>query len=324
LTDSDAIYHRLFSHPLMAEQLVREFAPAVTAAGADFTRMEKAVAKFHADSGARREGDVIWRLPIAGGQELFLYVLMEFQSRSDWWMAVRAQVYEGLLWQHIIAERGLKSGDRLPPVLMIVLYNGEARWSAPADVAGLSALEADSPLWPWQPQSRYHVLDIGAFDPDDLARRDSPVALLFRLEQGGEPEDLAESIGALIAWFRRHPGYDELKRLFGELARQAIKGAGLTAPVPDDMTEMKAMLATQGEAWKRRWTAEGVALGKAEGVAEGKAEMLLRQLRRRFGPLAPEVSARVAAADADQLDLWADRLMDGGDLNDVFGEVPAP
>lgn len=298
---------------------MREFAPAVTAAGANFALMEKVAAKFHADSGARREGDVIWRLPIADGQELFLYVLMEFQSRSDWWMAVRAQVYEGLLWQHIIAERGLKSGDRLPPVLMIVLYNGEARWSAPVDVASLSALEADSPLWPWQPQSRYHVLDIGAFDPDDLARRDSLAALLFQLEQGCEPEGLAELIDALIVWFRRHPGYDELKRLFGELARQAIRDAGATAPIPDDMTEMRAMLATQGEVWKRRWTAEGVALGKAEG----KAEMLLRLLRRRFGSLPAEAKARIESADADQLDRWADRLMDGGALADILDDTPA-
>ncbi|MEA2754360.1 MAG: hypothetical protein QOJ54_649 [Aliidongia sp.] len=68
----------------------------------------------------RREGDVVWRLPIEGGLDLYLYLLVEFQSRIDWWMAVRTQVYEALLWQQIITEKKLKSGDELPPVLLIL------------------------------------------------------------------------------------------------------------------------------------------------------------------------------------------------------------
>ncbi|MBF0374119.1 MAG: Rpn family recombination-promoting nuclease/putative transposase, partial [Alphaproteobacteria bacterium] len=131
MSDHDALYHRLFSHPLMTEQLVREFAPEAMAVGLDFARMERVNAKFHDRDGKRREGDVIWRMPTIGGGDVFLYILCEFQYSVDWWMAVRTQVYEGLLWQHVIAEKKLKPGDRLPPVLMLVLYNGELRWSAP-------------------------------------------------------------------------------------------------------------------------------------------------------------------------------------------------
>jgi hypothetical protein len=121
MSGSDALYHRLFSHPLMAEQLVREFVPEAMAVGLDFARMERVNAKFHDRDGKRREGDVIWRIPTADGEDVVLHILCEFQSSIDWWMAVRTQVYEGLLWQHLIAERKLKSGDRLPPVLTLVL-----------------------------------------------------------------------------------------------------------------------------------------------------------------------------------------------------------
>ena len=37
-------------------------------------------------------------------------------------MAVRTQIYQGLLWQQVIAEKGLKAGARLPPLLLLVLY----------------------------------------------------------------------------------------------------------------------------------------------------------------------------------------------------------
>jgi hypothetical protein len=40
----------------------------------------------------------------------------------------------------------------------------------------------------------------------------------------------------------------------------------------------------------------------------------MRQLTRRFGPLAPEVVARVRAASPAQLEAWCDRVLDAVDL----------
>jgi hypothetical protein len=107
-------------------------------------------------------------------------------------MAVRTQVYQGLLWQQVIDEQKLQAGARLPPLLLLVLYNGERRWKAATTTSELIALSPDSALWPWQPQVRYHLLDVGAFPNDELARRSSLVALLFRLEQRHSPEGLKE------------------------------------------------------------------------------------------------------------------------------------
>ncbi len=74
-------------------------------------------------------------------------------------MAVRTQVYQSLLWQQVIRAQKLKSGEGLPPLLLLVLYNGAQRWSAPPEITEQVRLEADSPLWRWQPQARYHLLD---------------------------------------------------------------------------------------------------------------------------------------------------------------------
>ena len=88
----------------MVEELVREFVPEALAAGLDFSGLQRVNPKFHIRrrSARRREGDVIWRLPTCGGADIYLYLLMEFQSKSEWWMTVRTQVYQGLLWQQVI------------------------------------------------------------------------------------------------------------------------------------------------------------------------------------------------------------------------------
>lgn len=325
---SDALYHRLFSHPLMMEQLVTDFVPEAMAVGLDFARMERVNARFHDRDGRPRESDVIWRVPTGSG-EIYLYVLCEFQSSIDWWMAVRTQVYQGLLWQHVIAEKALKSGDSLPPVLMLVLYNGERRWTAPDEVAALVALPPDSPLWPWQPRIRYHLLDMGAVPEQDLVGHDSLAALLFRLEQPGEPPELAMLVDDVVAWFRRHPGYGELKTLFTELVRQAIVGSEAPVPAVGELAEMRSMLATIGETWRKKWKAEckaeGLAEGLAEGIergrAEGEALALIRVLNRRFGEVPAELRARILAAGEARVSTWLDRVVDAPSLDAVFGDA---
>jgi putative YhgA-like transposase len=89
--DSDSLYHRLFAHPQMVEGLVREFVPRELAAGLDFSGLQRVNPKFHPSrrSARQREGDVIWRLPTREGSDVYLYLLIEFQSESDWWMVVR-------------------------------------------------------------------------------------------------------------------------------------------------------------------------------------------------------------------------------------------
>lgn len=323
MNDPDSLYHRLFSHPLMVEHLVGAFVPVVVAAGLDLAAIERVNAKFHGHRGKRREGDVIWRLPFQGGGEMYLYLLLEFQSQNDWWMAVRTQVYEGLLWQQLIAERSLRTGDRLPPVLLLVLYNGAARWKAPTRTADLIALPAHSPLWPWQPRVRYHLLDMRAF-PESALGGGSLAELLVRLEQPqADPEHLAALIDEVIVWFRGHPDYGTLKMLFTELVRQAIGSLDPPVALPDDMQEMRAMVASNTQEWFRKWKAEGLAEGRAEGRAEGerkgKADTLLRQLRRRFGAVPAETETLVRAADGARLDGWCDRILDARTLDEVFG-----
>jgi hypothetical protein len=151
---------------------------------------------------------------------------------------------------------------------------------------------------------------MGAVPEEELAIRDSLAALLFRLEHPHEPEELAGLIDDVVGWFRRHPGYDELKRLFTELVRQAIEGYEASVIVPGDMMEMRSMLANLGETWKKRWL--------AAGEAKGEASALIRLAEKRFGPLPTDLRDRILAADAASIEIWLDRLMEAPSLEVLF------
>ena len=324
----------------MVEELVREFVPEALATGLDFSGLQRVNPKFHSGrrSARRREGDVIWRLPTCEGTDIYLYLLIEFQSKSDWWMPVRTQVYQGLLWQQVIDEKKLKAGARLPPLLLLVLYNGIQRWKASTEIRDLIALSPDSALWPWQPQIRYYLLDMGAFSRDDLTRRTSVAALLFRLEQPLSSQELEELVGEVVGWVRQHPDYADLRRLFTELVRRAFIGLGVAKPIPEDLLEMKTNLERLGKAWKRQWRAEVraevsaevraevsaevraevSAEVRAEGKAEGKAEALVCLLAERFGTVRPSLRKRILGANLATLECWFKRAIIAPDLPSVF------
>jgi hypothetical protein len=58
--------------------------------------------------------------------------------------------------------------------------------------------------------------------------------------------------------------------------------------------------------------------GRREGIQLGRREMLLEQLRTRFGELPEAATARVNAADAAQINLWAKRVLTAPTLADVL------
>ena len=128
MANSDGLYNQLFSHPDMVAQLLREFVAGPWLADLDLDGMTRENAKFHAATGDRREADMVWRIPRRGGGDTYLMLLLEFQSTSDRWMALRVLIYAGLLWQHLVAEKRLPPDGRLPPILPVVLYNGDRRW----------------------------------------------------------------------------------------------------------------------------------------------------------------------------------------------------
>lgn len=88
---------------------------------------------------------------------LWVYLVLEFQSESDPWMALRMMVYVGLLAQNLVRENELAEG-KLPPILPIVLYNGRPEWNAPTDVSECFVTPPKG-LEPFRPRLLHHLVD---------------------------------------------------------------------------------------------------------------------------------------------------------------------
>jgi len=318
MSDHDTLYHQLFGEPEMVGQLLRGFVDAALLDDLDLNGISRENSKFHSDTGKRRESDMVWRIPRHSGGDTYLLVLLEFQSTSDPWMALRVLVYTGLLWQHLIKEDRLLPDGRLPPVLPIVLYNGKKPWAASDTLRPLIGLADGSRLWKWQPDMSYYVIDEGRLAKGDLAKHRGLVALLFRLESARGRKQIAAVMNGLLAWFAANPAYSRLLPLFTELLRSVAGPNMLGLRFPDEILEVRSMFAENFNDMVLELKKTGRRQGRKEGRQEGKAEMLQRLLERRFGSLPDWVVQRIAPADAVALEEWCLRVLDAKSLEEVF------
>jgi hypothetical protein len=111
-------------------------------------------------------------------------------------MGVRIMTYIGLLYQDLIKSRQIKSGDKLPPVFPLVLYNGGNTWTAHLDIAELIS-PVSSALARYRPSLRYFLLDERRI-PSEALNADSLAACLMRIERnkGTESVHVASFKGA--------------------------------------------------------------------------------------------------------------------------------
>ncbi len=109
----DTGYKRLFAHPEMVRDLLRDWVPGEWLAEADFSTLERINASFVAENEKERHDDMVWRLRLRD-RWLWVYLVLEFQSEVDRWMALRMLVYAGLLAQDLVKRGELVDGKQPP------------------------------------------------------------------------------------------------------------------------------------------------------------------------------------------------------------------
>jgi predicted transposase/invertase (TIGR01784 family) len=311
--DHDHSYKLLFSHPEMVADLLRGFVREDWVNELDFTTLERFSDGYISEDLREREDDIVWRVRFRQDW-LYVYLLLEFQSKVDYFMAVRMLAYVGLLYQDVIRAGRLGVGDKLPPVLPIVLYNGQPRWNAPEDIAELIAA-APTGLERYHPHLHYLLLDEGRYADSELAPLRNLAAALFRLENSRAPQDVANVLAALIEWLDA-PEQASLRRAFTVWLKRVFLPGRMPGTHFDNLNELqevKSMLAERVIEWTKQWEQQGIQKGiqqgRQEGRQEGEASLLLRLMERRFGSLDAAIRYKLQTADADTLLRWSDRLL---------------
>ncbi len=349
--EQDRTHRLLFFFPSLIKDLIRLCLGGEWVERLDFDSLERVPERLLSKELMRREQDVLWRIKYlpAGkskkggdhpprrrriyGEDIeylededeyfYIYLHIEHQSRPRVRMALDMVTYKLLAIQDLTRD-DFHLGDKLPYVLSVVFYNGEAAWNVATSLLEmLQPLEgAPEGLDFWS----YKLIDAQRLDLEELVGSDSPLLGLFRLEQLDHVEDLDRVAAELQATLG--PGDGELTAAFVTFINEAVlprlTPKGEQAPRIGDLQEIPSMVTQRIDRITQGWLLEGKKEGKKEGeqigIRKGELAVLRRLMERKFGELSPEVVQRLERADVDLLLEWSDHILTATKLEDIFEE----
>ena len=321
----DQSYKLLFSLPLTVEHLVRSYIDADLADELDFNRVEYLATERTDSSLVRSLADLVCRIHFCGSSRYLLFAA-EFQSTVDRYMSLRVFFYVAAAYRALVGARNrrrkLGPRGRLPPTLIVTIYNGRAPWTAPEDVIDLI-----EPVQGWlaerQPRLRHQVLDLR-----QLARQRpteaNVVSWIASLELDPSSENISRVVREVVETYPG-PEHSRLREAFREWVLGAAESWGFETDVLErvkslkeaqmiyaGVEEMKEQFFEKLERARAKILAEGLAEGMAEGLAEGRASLVRRQTRLKFGGQTADRLSKLleGITDVDHIDRIGDLIIE--------------
>ena len=323
-TPHDRLAKAVFSDPAQAAVVFRAVLPPALLRQLDLSAAELQDSLFTDDALKERRADLVFRVPLRDGGEVYLLTLLEHQSSVDLVMPARMHVYAGRAIDRILQRH--RAPSVIPAVIPVVIYHGAAPWNAPTTLTDLYQLpeEARAALEGIVPSLRLLIDDLSQVADEELRQRPGPVLarcalivmrhaqdLLTARDPARVLRSLAQSLGDLLQRVRERTGRTVIFRYILEITEVELAEGEriLVEAMPDPVKEDVVTLADQLRAQ-----------GHQEGRLEGKRGVVLRLLHKRFGSLTPAQEQRVAHGADDQLEVWVDRLLSAANLDEVFAE----
>ncbi len=299
---SDSIYKRLYGFARMVEDLLRSLF-GDDELDADYGTLEKLPSEYVGDAFQQRRGDAAWRLRARGaaGGWLHVLVMLEFQSTTDAAMALRVLEYTALLYG-LLLRSGRAAPGALPPVLPVVLYNGDAPWRRAVEMRDLIAAPPTA-LAAYQPSQRHVVLDQRRARAEDLQLHGLTWAVA-QLEQSRSAADLSRAARRLAGLLAG--GQGELRRLFAQwlwALRRRLEGGGPAPHLPEDvdLEDMTVSLEERVAEWPKPYLRQGREEGMEQGISLGREQGMEQGMEHERQLLRRLAAARFDSATADRL-----------------------
>ncbi len=305
-----------------AEALLRERLPPATVRR--FAGPPEALPESFVDETLRGSvADLLLRVPLRGGEETFVYFLLEHKRTDGAAVMLQllrylAQIYERLARTH--------RGRALPPVVPIIVYNGDRTWKGPRRFSDL--LETTRELKHLTVDFGVVLVDLGAEPIEHLsAHRTLRGGLLGLRVAAVGPRDQEALIHRAIAALAHDPS---TLRLFLRYLVQVAERTALPVlwrAIEEEQDGKDQRMQTIAEYLEskgfRRGERKGLAKGRAEGREQEREAMravVRRALKRHFKRLSAATEAKLTSADTGMLASWLERLPDARSIRDVFND----
>ena len=320
----DSWYRHLFGFRVVVAAFLARFA-GEWVNDLDLATLHPATTALQSRGLKERFADRVWQARRRDGQGE-VYVAFEFQARPDPRMPFRIMEYQALLYGELSRERvGRK--ERFPPVVAVVVYNGEQPWLVPTDTAEALGV-VGTRLAGAVARVTHDLVDVLRVSCDPTQKGDLGTALVL-LQQARSRRSFVAALGYTIRVLdaERLRG-TELEETFVRWVCDELTarwtGREKAAMLRDvhDLDQALSAIEQRFKQWATeaaRARKEGLQQGMQKGLQRGLVESLLVVLRARFGRVSRKLEARLRGASVRQLRQWLRRASTAESLDAVFG-----
>jgi predicted transposase/invertase (TIGR01784 family) len=229
----------------------------------------------------RRQDDVLLRAKLRG-REVFVLIVLEFQSKPDRFMTLRLLNYQCLVWLALVERSRRAKGEptlrELPPIFPVVLYNGERAWNEPRRLEDLVADADLGDLTAYVPRYTHHLIEEHSFPRARLEEVRNLISALFTLE-GASQLSLEERTAKVSEWIHavaeanpklvaRFMNWVQARFHDDNRRKGEVRAEDIQAPGGID-TMLETAIKKRAEKERQAGREEGIQEGIREGIQEG-------------------------------------------------------
>ena len=270
----DSGYKKLFSNRTIFRQLLETFVNQEWVHSLDFDTCEPLNKSFISEHYKETESDLIYKVQFYD-REVYIYILIEFQSTVDPFMALRVLNYiTNFYMDFLVNNSGV---NKLPAVFPIVLYNGAAPWTAPVNLSAL--IEQNPPLGTFGLDFQYFLIAENQYSQEALLKIRNIVSTLFLAESHYDLDMLEEellnlfssetdkqAVSLFLNWFRQLAVHGRIESSDYQSLEYIYRNE----------EEVKTMLVTALERERERFFQNGLREGEQKGRIEAAKAMLAK------------------------------------------------
>lgn len=301
----DRGYKRLFSNRCFFRQLLENFVAQAWIKEIDFNQSEKLDKTFINPHYKETESDILYKVKFKQ-QDAYVYILIEFQSSNNPFMALRVLHYMSSIWLDHAENQA--SNAKLPPIFPIVLYSGNERWTAATEFREL--LEKPDLFEDYVPHFKYFKIAANEYTQTQLLKLSNVVSMLFLAETQHDIETLKEELLSLFDKKEDKQAISLLLNWFEQLMihghREPIDYQALETiyhSKEEARTMLENTIARERQTFFDNGKLEGKLEGKIEGKIEGKLEGKLETAKAMLAEgLDPSLVIKVTKLPAEEIE----------------------
>ena len=307
----DTFFRETMSHKEVASDFLANYLPAKVLRHIRLDTLSITKDSFVDENQAEHYSDLLYQVMLSTGLPGFVYFLFEHKSYPDRFVVLQLLRYLVEIWE--LHRKQHPKAKTLPLIIPIVVYHGKPKGQA----VRLSEL-VDSP----DPDLSAYVpnFDLAFYDfspeTDETIKGQLLVQLVLRCLQAKNTPDAVEKLAEIIALVIQMDENATSMHWLEKIFRYMLAVMDIE---PEEMQDIFTQSLSEGKGGMFMTVAERLTI---KGRIEGRQAILQRLVTKRFGQniLDIQFQERLRKATPEQLDLWAERILDAENVDEVFRE----